>query len=562
MSAHRRTLKALPVALVLSLAAAACGGGGGEGGTAQPEKSGSSSPAAAKMGGSITYAADQEPTGFNSLTSKDAGTSVVNVVQGVLPSVFQTHPDFSVQLNENLMDSAELTVEDPQTIVYKIKQNAAWSDGVPISAKDFIQVWQAQNGTNDKFDVASTTGYEDIGSVTGSDNDKTVTVVFEDKFADWKSLFGLMPPAHILQANPAGVEAGWNTGLDKGIPVSGGPFKIGDYKPTDSLTLVRNDAYFGPKAPLDSVIFRFLPESTTQPDALRNNEVQLIYPQPQLDLVSQVEGLPGVKSETNFGLSFEHLDFNFKTPGLDDVAVRKAIALGTDREAILKRTVAQFSDKAEVLGNRIYVNNQEEYVDNGEQYAKADVAGATKLLEDAGYTKGANGIYAKGGTPLSFRFSTTSGNALRETQGELFKSQMQAIGVDIKIDNSPSKVLFGERLPKGNFDIANFAWVATPFATANKSIYSTDAGQNYGKYSNPAVDKMFIEANTILDDAKRAEAFNAIDKALWDDMVTIPLYQKPTFIAYSDKYVNVGDNASSVGPFWNVGEWGLKEGSS
>ena len=557
MSAHRRTLKALPVALVLSLAAAACGGGG-DGGTAQPEKSGSSSPAAVKTGGSITYAADQEPTGFNPNTSKDSGTSVVNVVQGVLPSAFKTHPDFSVQLDKDVMESAELTSESPQTIVYKIKQSAKWSDGVPVSAKDFTLFWTAQNATNDKFDVATNTGYEDIASVTGSDNDKTVTVVYKNTFADWKSLFSLMPPAHIAEANPAGVEAGWNTGFDKGIPVSAGPFKIGDYKPTDSLTLVRNDAYGGPKAPLDSVVFRFLPESTTQPDALRNNEVQLIYPQPQLDLVSQVEGIPGVKSETNFGLSFEHLDFNFQTPGLDDIAVRRAIALGTDREAILKRTVAQFSDEAKVLGNRIYVNNQKEYVDNGTQYAKADVAGATKLLEDAGYAKGANGIYAKGGKPLSFRFSTTSGNALRETQGELFKSQMQAIGVDIKIDNSPSKVLFGERLPKGNFDIANFAWVATPFATSNKSIYSTGGGQNYGKYGNPAVDKMFTEGNTILDDAKRAETFNKIDKALWDDMVTIPLYQKPTFIAYSDKYANVGDNASSEGPFWNVGTWGLK----
>lgn len=367
-----------------------------------------------------------------------------------------------------------------------------------------------------------------------------------------------MPPAHIAEANPAGVEAGWNTGFDKGMPVSAGPFKFGDFKPTDSLTLVRNDAYFGPKAPLDSVVFRFLPESTTQPDALRNSEVQMIYPQPQLDLVSQVEGIPGLKSETNFGLSFEHLTFNTTTPGLDDVAVRKAIALGTDREAILKRTVAQFSDEAKTLGNRVYVNNQPEYVDNGTQYAKADAAAATKLLEGAGYAKGANGIYAKAGKPLSFRLSTTSGNALRETQGELFKSQMQTLGIDIKIDNSPSKVLFGERLPKGNFDIANFAWVSSPFPTGNKSLYGTGGGSNYGKYSNTAVDKMFTDANAILDDAKKAEAFNKIDKVLWDDMVSLPLYQKPTFIAYSEKYANIGDNASLEGPFWNVGTWGLK----
>ena len=553
MSARRTLGKVLPLVLALSLGAAACGGSSG-GTTA----TGDGSPAKAKVGGSITFGADQEPTGFNQLTSKDSGTSVVNVMQGVLPAVFKAHPDFTVQLDKNFMVSAELTKDEPETITYKIKPEAKWSDGVDISAKDFELLWKAQNGTNKKFDVATNTGYEDIESVTGADNDKTVTVVFKNKFADWKSLFSGLLPAHYLATLPGGIEAAWNTGLDKGFPLSGGPFKIGTYKPTDSLTLVRNDAYWGPKANLDSVVFRFLPESTTQPDALKNGEVQLIYPQPQLDLVSSVKAIPGVVSETNFGLTFEHLDFNFKTPGLDDPAVRKAIASGLDVESMLKRTVGQFSDKAAPLGNRIYVNSQKEYVDNAGDYGKGKAADAEKLLTDAGYAKGTDGIYAKGGKKLSFRFTTTSGNALRETQGELFKTQMKAIGIDIRIDNSTSKVYFGERLPKGNYDIADFAWVATPFATSNKSIYSTGSGQNYGKYSNPAVDKAFNDANLILDDQKRADAFNAIDKQLWDDMVTIPLYQKPTFIAYSDKYVNIGDNATSEGPFWNVGEWGLK----
>ncbi len=551
MSAHRTLGRLLPALLVLSLGAAACGG-------SSAGNSSSDTPSKAKTGGTITYAADQEPTGFNQLTSKDSGTSVVNVMQGVLPAPFKTHPDFTVQLDKDFMVSVEAIKEDPQTIEYKIRPEAKWSDGVDISAKDFELLWKAENGTNKKFDVAGTTGYEDIESVTGSDNDKTVTVVFKNKFADYKSLFGGMLPAHYLATLPGGIEAAWNTGLDKGFPLSGGPFKIGDYKPTNSLTLVRNDAYFGPKANLDSVVFRFLTESTTQPDALKNGEVQLIYPQPQLDLVTTVKQIPGVTSQTEFGLSFEHLDFNFKTPGLEDPAVRKAIATGLDRDSMLKRTVGQFSDKVQPLGNRIYVNNQKEYEDHAGDYGKGDVAAATKLLEDAGYAKGADGIYAKGGKKLSFRFTTTSGNALRETQGELFKTQMKAMGVDIRIDNSKAAVYFGERLPKGNYDIADFAWVSTPFATSNKSIYSTGSGQNYGKYSNTEVDKAFTEANNILDDSKRAEAFNAIDKQLWDDMVTVPLYQKPTFIAYSDKYVNIGDNASSEGPFWNVGQWGLK----
>ena len=72
----------------------------------------------------------------------------------------------------------------------------------------------------------------------------------------------------------------------------------------------------------------------------------------------------------------------------------------------------------------------------------------------------------------------------------------------------------------GDFDIADFAWVATPFATSNKSIYSTGGGQNYGKFSSPAVDAAFNEAVGILDETKRTAKFNEIDKLLgkpWDD---------------------------------------------
>src|SRR6266536_1780546 len=104
--------------------AAACGGGGGGGGSGKP---------ATKQGGTLNYGADQEPTGFNNNTSKDNGTSVANVMINVLPQAFHLTPDFKVAMNTDLLDSAEQTSSQPQTIVYKIKQNAVWSDGTPVS---------------------------------------------------------------------------------------------------------------------------------------------------------------------------------------------------------------------------------------------------------------------------------------------------------------------------------------------------------------------------------------------------------------------------------------------
>jgi peptide/nickel transport system substrate-binding protein len=548
---RRRPLRLAVIFLAFALVVAACGGGGGGGGD-----SGSSSTAI-QEGGTLSYAADQEPTGFNNNTSKDNGTSVLNVVINMFPPVFRLHPDFSVQLNKDLMDSATQTSEDPQTVVYKIKQEAVWSDGTPVSADDFEYLWRNLNGSVKGNDVAATTGYDQIERVTGSDNGKTVTVVFSEPFSDWKSLFyGLLPARYM-----ADVPGGWNTGLDKNpekIPVNG-PYAVAAWEQGQSLTLARNDKYVGPKAHLDSIVFRFLPESTTQPAALQNSEVDLIYPQPQLDLVQQVKALPDVTAELNIGLSFEHLDFNFKNEHLADADVRKAIATGLDISEIVDRTVKQFTDEARPLGNRIWLPGQQYYQDHFGQYGKGDTAGATKLLEDAGYAKGADGIYAKVGKPLSLRISTTAGNQLRETQEQLIQAQMKEIGVDIKIVNADNRKFFGEWLPQGNFDIANFGWVGNPFAiSSSQDIYRTGGGGNYGSYESKKVDDLFGQAVREVDEAKSAEIGNQIDQQLTADMATIPLYAKPTYLAVRNSFANVGDNATQEGPFWNAGLWAQK----
>jgi peptide/nickel transport system substrate-binding protein len=541
---HRmRTVRLAALLVGLALVAAACGGGG---------------EANIKEGGSLSFASDQEQAGFNPNTAKDNLFALSNIVTNIYPSVFNIHPDFSVQLSENVVDSAELTNEDPQTVVYKIKQNASWSDGVPVNADDFIWWWQNCNETNKKADCVSTTGYKDIKSVTGSDGGKTVTTVYKNRFADWKALFSqYIVPAHYGKKQPGG----WNTGFDKNpekIP-SAGPYVVADYTQGQSLTLKRNDKYWGPKAHLDSIVFRYLTESTAQPAALQNNEVDMMYGQPQLDQVKIVKAIPDVTSTISFGLQYEHLDFNTKNPQLADVAVRKAFATGLNIQQIVDRTVKQFSDKATVLGNRFYMNGQPEYQDHRGSYGNGDTAAAEKLLTDAGYTKGADGIFAKGGKRLSFDISTTQGNKLRETQEELVQAQAKEFGFEIKIKNADADVLFGEWLPQGQFDISNFAWVGTPFAvSSNDPIFRTGSAQNYGKYSNPKLDQLMTQAISDLDPKKSAELANQADQILWDDMATLPLYQKPQLLAYRNTYTGIGENLSSQGPFWNAGTWAQK----
>ena len=531
----------------------------------QPTTAAAPNPSAVHPGGKLAYGADQEPTGLNLNTSKDGGSATVNVMDRVWPVFFHISPDFKVLWDRDLLvDEPRVTSQNPQTVVFHINPKAIWSDGVPINVDDFVYFWQTQRDPAHTKDVdgkpidVSTdgTGYRNITSITGSPDGKTVTVVFGTPFGDWRSLWSGIVPAHIAK------RVGWNDGFDTFKPdlvVSGGPYMISGWNHGTDLTLVRNPKYWGKPASLDQILFRFLTDSAVQEPALANGEISMIYPQPQTDLVDQVSKLNHVTSELNFGLQFEHLDFNQRSPFLADPVVRKAIALALDRKALIAATVGQFSSKATALNNRMFVTNQPEYKDNsGGLYNHPDVAAAKATLEADGFVLGGDGVYVKNGKKLELRISTTSGNKLRESAEQVIQDQLLHAGFRITVVNWPSTELFGHRLPHGDFDLAIFAWVTTPFPSANDPLYSTTGGANWNGTHNPAVDAALSSGSNEVDRTKQIDDYNQADTLLWQDMTTLPLFQKPTYIAYRDSFANIHDNASAEGPFWNAETWGTK----
>ncbi len=542
--------------LCLALVAAACGGDDDATDTGTGSDIGE-----IQEGGSVTFANEQEPTGWNINTASDNLLALGIMTQHVYPQVFRSTPDFEVVLDEELMVSAEQISDDPQTIEYVIRDDAVWSDGEPISGDDFVYMWQQT--INPDNDVASRVGYEDIESVTPSDDGKTVTVVFSQPYAEWQSIFEDILPAHIMTE----LEGGWNDGLDgENFPTfSGGPFMFEDYRPEQSIRMVPNENYWGDNKPkLDEVIIRFGIDAEAVPAALENGEIDVAYPQPQLDLVAQVERLaPEIDSQISLGLQFEHIDFDLENQFLSDFAVRQAIAYALDEEQLVNRTVRQFTDDAVTLHNRLFVNNQPQYEAHGEEYDGVDVDKAKETLEAAGFELGSDDIYEKDGEKLSVRISTTGGNALREDTQEIIQAQMREAGIDIQIDNVDGSAVFGRFFPDSpedrDFDIALFAWVNTPFASDNKALYATGSGSNEMLYSNTEVDDLFDEVIRETDPDAAAAIYNQIDEILWEDLPTIPLYAKPTFLPFRSNIANVEDNASTAGPLWNMYDWALRE---
>jgi len=559
----RKRAAALAPIAALALAAAACGGSSGG------SQSGGSGPATSRAvksaqqvadGGAITFAYAQACPGFNVNNGNDA-VEICSLIMspGIMPQTFQVYPDYSLHADPNLLGGKEPTVSSSsgkQVVTYKLNPDAKWSDGQPIGLADFQYIFNSCNGKNTKFQCASTTGYDHIESVEQGSDASTIVVTFKKPFTDWKSLFGTLLPAHLFASG--GPDA-FNKKLEGTPPSwSGGPFKITNFVKDQSVTLSRNETFYGKKAHLNSITYRFVTDESSEPQALQNGEVDLIYPQPQTDIIQQVKNIPNVTSEVNLGALFEHFDLNQKNPFLKDQKVRLAIAQGLDRNQLLAATIQQFTSKAAVLNNRIFMPGQKGYQDNSQGLGKGDTAAAAKTLESAGYAK-SGGYYAKGGKTLAMNISTTAGNALRQNQETIFKQQMQKLGIKITIKNYPADKFFGDIVPNEKYDIADFAWVGTPFpVSSNVDIYKTNGGENWIAYSNPQVDQWLQQAVASTDPQKAIDLMNQVDTQLWKDVATIPLYQKPTYIAYRTKFVNIQDNPTSAGPVWNIWDWGVK----
>jgi peptide/nickel transport system substrate-binding protein len=537
---------------------------------------GSNSPASAstvKTGGQAVFALDEDIAGFNQLQYADNEYVLSEIENETYPSAYIIQPDFTVKLDTSVITSATVTSTNPQTIVYQINPKAVWSDGTPISAQDFIYNWQAQSGSTKYKDVgntaylpATTAGYSQIKSIASSNNGKTATVVFSSPFADWRALFSPMIPAHIAS------KVGFNNGFQNFGPadqVSGGPYMIQSYTKNVSLVEVRNPKWWGTPGDLNKIIFDFILDDSQQPPAMANGEVNMINPSlGSLTELDTLKTIPNVTASVTPGLEFQHIDFNEANPYLALASVRHAIAYGTNRQQMLQRLVDPLTSKIGLIGNHIYMAPQPQYQDESNGYGDFNPSQAKSLLKAAGMTMGSDGYFhpnfgPEKGQDFTLSISTTSGVEERLELEELFQADMKAVGVKINIQNYAANTLFNTIGPKSEFDIIEFAWVLSPFASANEPIYcpytnASVCGENWDHYNDPEVGTLFTKALNTIDPTQDAAIYNQIDALLWKDMATLPLFEEPTMFAWTNTYGNVVPNASSQGFTWDANLWGEK----
>jgi peptide/nickel transport system substrate-binding protein len=186
-------------------------------------------------------------------------------------------------------------------------------------------------------------------------------------------------------------------------------------------------------------------------------------------------------------------------------------------------------------------------------------------MKEAGFKMASDGYFQpdfgpQNGKDLTFTIQSTSGNSVRSQTEELFQAQMKAIGIKINIQNYDANTFFGTNLPNGTFQIAEFAWVTTPFVSGNQPIYCsyTNANScafNWTHSSNAQVDALLSKGSSAGSTPTEINDYNKADAILWRTMVTLPLYQVPQFFDWSNNLKGVLPNTSSTGVTWNAEDW-------
>jgi peptide/nickel transport system substrate-binding protein len=568
-------LRIVAFAATMTLLVAACGGSSKKSnGNTSGGNAGTVNTTAVPTGGTLTIGAEQEPDCLDFLSSC-AGASWGSWTAQIatLPMAFRTAPTQGQPPNSGNVSTVpgpvldgEPTLETTpvQKITYKINPAAVWSDGVAITCADFQYVVNQQQTGSDLYDP---TGYPDIASVT-CPNDKTAVVTYKQgkTFANWKTLFsgnyGLLP-SHLLKGKDR------DAAMKDGYSWSGGPW-IAKWTKGDNITLTQNPKFWGPKPKLDKVVFKFITDTATEFQAVKSGQVDAIYPQPQIDVVDQIAagGLNNLNTVYNSNTaSVEALWMNNAKFPFDTVEARQAVSYAIDRAAIVEKLFGK-------LGVTTPWNSLNEYVvkdyANLDAFAnyKLDLSKVNELMGKAGFTKGSDGIWAKGGKKAAFAVNTTAGNKRRELTEQVLQQQLKTAGFDMTIQNMKAGDLFGDALPKGDYTFAIYAQNLTAIAPGLCTLFCSsniptaangNSGQNWTRSSVPEADPLLQKVDSSLNDNERMTAGKQADDILATNVVSLPLDPLPDILIWNKKVLGPVQDNPVESMFWNLDQWGIQQ---
>ncbi|WP_142848664.1 peptide ABC transporter substrate-binding protein [Telmatospirillum sp. J64-1] len=420
-------------------------------------------------------------------------------------------------------------------LTYRLLPEAVWGDGTPITSADAVFTWEV--GRHPQSGVSNAELYRRITEVEVVD-DKTFILHVDRLTFAYNAIndFNLLP-AHVEReafADPAAYRQRSLYDADPTNPaLSAGPYRITEMRHGSHVVLERNPHWWGEQAAFERIIVRAIENTQALEANLLSGQVDMIAGESGLpiDQVLAFEQRHGQRFQIHYqpNLSYEHVDFNLSDPILSQLPVRQALLYALDREALVQQL---FQGRQQVAHGTVHPLDWV-HAEDVPVY-EYDARRAGELLDEAGFRPGPGGIRRDAeGRPLSLTFMSTGGNRTRELVQQVLQAQWRQIGVDVRINNEPPRVLFGETLTRRRFPhMVMFAWISSPENVPRTTLHSESipseengwAGQNYGGYANEEMDRLIGEIEVELDREARREKWRRLQHLYAETLPALPLF--------------------------------------
>ncbi|MEW5727406.1 MAG: peptide ABC transporter substrate-binding protein [Pseudomonadota bacterium] len=439
---------------------------------------------------------------------------------------------------ENGLAKREKTADGKQgvALTYTLKAGTKWADGRPVTTADVLFTWEV--GRHPRSGLSNSELYRRILKVEARDA-RTFTLHLDRLTFDYNAVNDLhILPAHVEKPRfEAGDAAEYRnrTAFDQDTTNPGlynGPYRITQVVQGSHVVLEPNAHWAGDKPAFKRIVVKTVENTAALEANLLAGGVDLIAGELGLPLEQAIafENRADPRFTVTYkpSLVYEHLDVNHSSPILADKRVRQALMHGIDREALSRQLFAgrqQVADANVPPLDWVHTDDLAKY--------RFDPATAARLLDEAGW-KLAGGVRRDAkGQPLTIELATTAGNRSRELVAQVLQAQWRAIGVDVRLKSEPPRIFFGETVTKRKFPhLAMFAWYSAPESVPRSTLHSTMipaesngwAGQNYGGYARPGMDKLIDAIEVETDRARRKALWAELQKLYADDLPALPLY--------------------------------------
>jgi peptide/nickel transport system substrate-binding protein len=441
---------------------------------------------------------------------------------------------------------------DGRTIVLHLRRNVTWSDGAPVTAADWLFTYHAV--LNPRNNTKSDYGWDQIASAAAPD---PYTLVIHLKRPN-VAVLGILGmgglaypplPAHLLANLPDINHAAFND-----APISSGPYLLASWNHGSSLTFVPNPHYWRGAPKLKRLIWQIIPDSNSLLAALQTHEID-IYPTVDVNAVSRLAAIPGIRVLHRTIANWRHLGINVSRPLLADVRVREAIAEGIDWKRL--------NDTVYHGYNQLAVSD----IFPGSWAAPAlppyryDPPHARALLASAGWRMGADSALHRGSLALALTICATNATKSNETAELVMQSELHALGIALAIHNYPASLLFAQNGPlyKGTYDLEWSIDTNGPDpdnAGSWNSAFIPPSGENTSWLRDPIVDRTSAAAAATYDPSERKRLYQLEETRIRQDVPAVFFYWETAYYGVSTD-VHGFQPSAYLGNAWNAWEWSI-----